>query len=358
MSTTTTASAARTRVRDAARAFGAGHPTLLNAAVVQARGNECAAPRLLWQLAMSILMIWLISVTPAHAQLATQHIKGVVGLKGGSPPPPGTYFIAPLVYIYDTDTVRTREGNRLPIDAHISSLALAGGLNLVTTKKILGGYYGFQVLFPVWAKNRIQATEIDSNPGGGMTDSGLVPISLGWNFKRADALAVYTIYMPTGRYADGASDNTGMGMWGHELMFGSTVYLNEARKYHAATVASFNFQSKKEDSETKVGTAMNLEGGIGADFLGGGLTAGLVYYASFKLSADRIEGFPLNIAPGKNKVFALGPEVSLALARKGTLFGFVKANYQWETYARAGTQGAAFNVVATFLMKPLKVGTP
>jgi len=66
----------------------------------------------------------------------------------------------------------------------------------------------------------------------------------------------------------------------------------------------------------------------------------------------------LNIAPGKNKVFALGPEVSLALARKGTLFGFVKANYQWETYARAGTQGAEFNILVTFLAKPLKLGKP
>ena len=149
-----------------------------------------------------------------------------------------------------------------------------------------------------------------------------------------------------------------MGMWGHEVMFGTTVYLNEARKYHAATVASFNFQSTKESSETKVGNAMNLEGGVGADFLGGGLSVGLVYYSSFKLTADRIEGFPLNIAPGKNKVLALGPEVSLALARKGTLFGFVKANYQWETYARAGTQGAEFNILVTFLAKPLKLSKP
>ena len=189
-----------------------------------------ARPTWRWALTLGALMAWLISVMPAHAQLATQHIKGLVGLKGGSPPPPGTYIIAPLFYIYDTDTVRTRDGTRLPIDASISSVALAGGLNIVTTKKILGGYYGFQLLFPVWANTRIQATEIDSNPGGGMTDSGIVPISLGWNFKRADALAMYTIYMPTGRYADGASDNTGMGMWGHEVMFGTTVYLNQARK--------------------------------------------------------------------------------------------------------------------------------
>ena len=103
---------------------------------------------------------------------------------------------------------------------------------------------------------------------------------------------------------------------------------------------------------------MNLEGGVGADFLGGGLTAGLVYYSSFKLTADHIEDFPLNIDPAKSKVFAFGPEVSLALARKGVLYGVVKANYQWESYARATTQGSEFSIVATFLVKPLRLPTP
>jgi hypothetical protein len=311
------------------------------------------------RLMMSGLMVGAIGVIPAHAQLSTQHVKGVIGLKGGSQPPPHIYVIAPLWYIYDTDTVRRRNGDRLPIDAQITSVALAGGVNVVTTKTLLGGRYGFQVLMPVWINNRIQGTEIDANPGGGLTDSAIVPISLGWNFKRADALAMYTVYLPTGRYTDGANDNTGFGMWGQEVGFGTTVYLNEARKYHAATVASFNFQSKKEDSETKVGNAMNLEGGVGADFLEGGLSVGMVYYASFKLTNDRIAtNFPINIEPAKSKVFALGPEVSLALARDGVLFGFLKANYQWETYARNQTQGSEFNIVLTFLVKPIKLTKP
>ncbi len=114
-------------------------------------------------------------------------------------------------------------------------------------------------------------------------------------------------------------------------------------------------QSKKEDSETKVGTTMNLEGGLGADFLKGGLTAGLVYYASFKLAQDKIDGFPDILIRGKNKTFALGPEVSLALARRGVLYGFLKANYQWETYARTTTQGSEFMLTATFLVKPIKL---
>src|SRR5262249_28957530 len=125
--------------------------------------------------------------------------------------------------------------------------------------------------------------------------------------------------------------------------FGATVYLTESRQYHAATVASVTFNSKKRNTEMKVGTAMNLEGGVGADFLKGGLTTGLVYYTAFKLTDDHLQGFPEILIRGKNTVFALGPEVSLALARKGFLYGFLKVNYQWELYARTTTQGARFD---------------
>jgi hypothetical protein len=294
----------------------------------------------------------------AQAQLSTQHLKGVVGLKSGTQPPPHVYFIAPLVYLYRTDDVKNADGDRLPIDADITIGAVAGGVNVVTTARLFGGTYGFQLLFPVGVNNRLQGTEIDANPGGGLSDSFLAPIILGWHLKRADVLASYGIFMPTGRYADGARDNTGFGMWGHEVAVGTTVYLNEARQYHAATLASFDFQTTKEGSETRVGNTMILEGGVGADFLHGGLTTGLAYYSAFKLSDDRLEGFADQLVRGKNKVFALGPEVSMALAWNGMVYGVVKANYQWELYARTATQGRTFTLLATFLVKPIRVPEP
>jgi hypothetical protein len=300
----------------------------------------------------------LIGPTPAIAQLNTQHIKGGVGLKSGSQPPPHVYVIAPYVYVYNTDTVRDRNGDRVPIDATITSVAYAGGVSVVTGRKLLGGFYGFQILAPVGANNRIQGTEIDANPGAGLSDSAVVPISLGWHFKRADALASYTIYIPTGRYTDGADDNTGFGMWGQEVGFGTTLYLNEAKQYHASALVSFNFQSKKEDSETQVGNAMNIEGGVGADFLNGGLTAGLAYYYSGKLTRDHIEGLPDILIRGKNRVFALGPEVTLALAKGNTVYGFLRVNYEWEVYARTTTQGQAFQIAATFLVPSLRIQKP
>jgi hypothetical protein len=73
------------------------------------------------------------------------------------------------------------------------------------------------------------------------------------------------------------------------------------------------------------------------------------------VSDDHIEGFPDILIRGKNKVFALGPELQLALAKGGTLYGFLKVGYQWETYARVAPQGSELTLVATFLVKPIKL---
>ena len=308
-----------------------------------------------WLAILGSLALVTTTATDAAAQLNTQHVKGSVGLKAGSGPPPGGYVVMPVFYIYHSDTIVARDGNTLPVDASLTSMFFAGGYSRVTTKKILGGLYGFSVLFPAGANNRIQGTEIDQNPGAGLTDSVLAPISLAWKGKRVDAIASFSIYVPTGRYSDGASNNTGLGMWGYEPAFGATVYLNEKKQYHAATMLSLDFQSKKEDSETKVGNQLNLEGGVGGDFLEGRLTAGFDYYAAFKISDDVIAGVPSQLVRGRNKTFGLGPEATLTIVAGRAVRGFVTARFFWEPYARVATKGNAFLLQATFLTKPMRL---
>ena len=50
------------------------------------------------------IILALIMASPSLAQLNTQHVKGSVGLKAGSQPPPGGYVVAPLL----TSTTPTR----------------------------------------------------------------------------------------------------------------------------------------------------------------------------------------------------------------------------------------------------------
>lgn len=296
---------------------------------------------------------------PAHAQLNTQHVKGSFGVKAGSQAPPGEYAIAPLLYFYSTDDIRNANGDQVPINANIDAALFGAGAAIVTKKTILGGFYGFSVLV-AGANNRLQGTEIDQNPGQGITDTVLCPFQLGWHKKRADAVVYYQLYLPTGRYEDGAANNTGLGMWGQEIGGGTTVYLTEDRKYHAATMVSLNFQSDKEDSTTHVGNQMNFEGGAGGDFLQGRLVAGLAYYSAFKLSNDQIEvgHLPQLLALNKSSSFALGPDLSFTIEKNHTVYGFVGFRYFWEVYAKTTTKGGGLLLTATFPFKPIHIPTP
>ena len=303
-----------------------------------------------------ILAVAIGIVTPAQgfAQLNGQNIKGDAGLKSGSQAPPGSYVAVPL-YFYTADQIKDREGHQLragSLDAAVFGLAL----NVVTTKTIAGGTYGFLVALP-WANNRVQGVnDFDSNPGAGLTDMFVQPINLGWRKPRADVMIAYGLYLPTGRYQDGADNNTGLGMWAQEVLLGTTVFLNDTRTLHAATTATFDFQSEKEDSRTKVGNILNLEGGVGTDLLGGGLTAGLAYYGTYKLSDDRFDSRVANLLiRGKNQVWALGPEVTLAIAARKKVYGFATLRYQWEVAGRTTTEGAAWNISFVFPLKPIQI---
>src|SRR5690349_16157488 len=88
------------------------------------------------------MLVLAFHAAPAAAQLNTQHIKGATGLKSGSQPPPHIYAIAPIFYVYNTDEVSDNDGDPLPGEAKLTSVAAAGGINVVTEKKLLGAFYG------------------------------------------------------------------------------------------------------------------------------------------------------------------------------------------------------------------------
>ena len=94
---------------------------------------------------------------------------------------------------------------------------------------------------------------------------------------------------------------------------------------------------------------------MGKSFLGGGLVIGGAYYAQWKLTRDQLTDFVLPggapmtaVFPNKHRVFALGPDVTLPIASKSTLFALVNIRYFWETGARVKTEGQTLTVTATF----------
>lgn len=289
----------------------------------------------------------------AAAQLNGFNIKGDQGLKAGSQAPPGIYYGAPL-YWYGTDTIKNRDGRTFSTTGDLNMFLGGPLVNGVTTKKLLGGNYGFMAALP-FANVRVELPRFDSDPGPGLSDMYVQPFNLGWHADRVDTLAGYGFFAPTGRYADGADDNTGLGMWGHELFAGTTVFFDDKKAWHAATTGALEFHSSKKDSDIQVGTLLTLEGGFGRDFLMGAARVGLAYYAQWKLTDDTLTGLPALVVQGKNRVAGLGPEVSVPIATKQTVYGFLTARYQWEMGARTTTQGDAFNVLVVLPLKPIRV---
>jgi hypothetical protein len=288
------------------------------------------------------------------AQLNGFNIKGDMGSKAGSQAPEGMYVGAPF-YWYDTSRINNRDGSQVNPGGSFD-MFLGGPLfSWVTPYKFFRANYAFTVALPI-ANAALEAPVFGENPSPGLSDMYIQPINLGWHFPRADVTAGYGLFIPTGRYTAGANDNTGLGMWGNELSAGTTVFFDEEKKWHAATNAAFEFHTDKKSTTAHVGDLLTLEGGLGRDFLKGGVTMGAACYAQWKLTDDTFASkLPSLLVRGKNSAAAVGPELTLPIAFKKTLYGFYTFRYQWEVAAHTTTQGRGMNMMLVFPLKPIKI---
>jgi len=303
-----------------------------------------------------ITIAMLAMATTAHAQLSGLHVKGDAGLDSGTQAPPGAYY-GSVIYSYDTSRITNQFGTQVNATGNVDVWAGLGLINVVTKKKFLGANYGFMVIPASGLNTALELPRLTKGTGAGFGDTYIQPVSIGWHASGADVTAGFAIYLPTGRHSAGNpnSDNTGLGMWGFEPSIGTTVHLNKAKTWSASTLASFEFNTDKRGTSQHVGNLLTLEGGIGRKFLKGAAKLGAVYYAQWKLSDDTLTGLPALIVQGKNRATAVGPELTIPLATKNTLFGFFTFRYEFEVYVRAATQGNALIMTAVFPFKPIRL---
>ena len=310
-------------------------------------------------LVVAVCGLVLLQAVPARAQLNGSHSLGDFGVQSGSQPLPG--FYAALFYLrYDTDTIKDADGTIVrpapDSPASVGLSAVAPILWYVSKAKVFGANYGAMLVLP-WANGVIEAPAFvleDTIPTS-FADMLVRPLDLGWHTPRADVTAGLQLYVPTGRYERGGSDNIGKGMWTYEPFVGTTAYFDEKRTVSFATTAFWELHGKKKDTDTKVGQILSLQGGLGKSYLGGGLVIGAAYYAQWKLTEDQLAEFALPDGTGrvvdfphKHKVFGLGPDVTLPIASKSKLFALLNIRYLWETGARVKTEGETLVITATF----------
>jgi len=322
---------------------------------------------------MSRLFVLALFVTfgavQARAQLNGENLLGDMGVKSGSQAAPG-FYASGLYYLYHTSTLRDRDGNQIAIDpnnpASQTIHAICPVVLYVTPLKVLGASYGMMAVMP-FASGALEAPvfSLVEEASFGASDLYIVPVQLGWHFPRADLLASFGLFAPTGRYAAGASDNLGKGMWSYELAAGATVFLDRARTISLATTGFWEIHSTKEGEVTignvtltdvKVGQLLTLEGGVAKSFLSDAAHIGVAYYAQWKLSDDDFGSpVPLPVGIAKHRVFGFGPDVTIPVAIRSRLIALVNARYLWETGARIKSEGQTLTVTATFPVPSIKI---
>jgi hypothetical protein len=303
---------------------------------------------------VSVVMTIILHAGPVYAGFAGHNSKGDFGLQSGSQPPPG-FYIAPMYYRYDTDTLKDLDGNSVSLapqnKGSLEANAYVLSLIWVSEYKILGGNYSFQI-YPALTDNNLEAPILgfDESVSTGFADLYLQPINLGWHLDGADFTAGIGIFAPTGSYELGGSNNRGLGMWSFELFAGSTLYLDDAKSWHFATTAFYETHSDKKDTDIRVGDILTLEGGLGKSFMEGALSVGAAYYAQWKLTEDDLGiNSPLfsGRSIGKNSVYGVGPELTLPIATSQKLYGFLTARYLWEFDAKSTSEGETFVMTLT-----------
>ncbi|MFD2942545.1 SphA family protein [Flavobacterium notoginsengisoli] len=253
----------------------------------------------------------------SNAQLKGGHILGAMGLQSGTQAPENTVSVYVPAYIYTANCLRNGDGDNMG-NPDLTMFITGVGANYVSDFKILGANYGATILL-AGASNTIQGSYIDSKSNFAFTDMYLQPLQLGWHNKKADFVFSYQMYIPTGKYELGGSDNSGLGMFMNEISAGTTLYFNEKKTFHFSALAAYEINSKKKDTEIKTGDILSIEGGLGKTFYcmnaektapKGILNAGLIYYFQYKVSDDKIPVGSLILEPDKDHIGAVGAEVN------------------------------------------------
>lgn len=248
---------------------------------------------------------------------------GVEGIKAGSLPPPG-FYLRDYNYFYFSDKLKGG-----PPNFDLFAYVQAPRAIWITDFKILGGYYGMDVLVPfVYTDLRAGGFENDSF---GLGDIHVEPITLSWHVGQFDAAVGYAFWAPTGDFDAKRPDRPGKGFWSHMLTAGGTWYVDKEKTWAASILNRYEFHTEIEDTPITPGNTWTLEWGLSKSITKI-IDVGVVGYYQKQTTEDDGPGAS-NV---REHVVALGPEISAFCPRLGL---FTSLRYLKEFEAKDRPEG-------------------
>jgi len=283
------------------------------------------AQSLRWQdLARAGAVASLLLSPTAGAQLSGDLFKGEYGLTSGTQPPPGL-VLTPWLYDSYSTTLVGADGQTVATNGASTNVLAVPGLSLwlVSPWQILGANYGAQLQLWGTSPSHDYPRLGGTSSTYGFGDMYLKPVELGWHTRALDVITGFALWIPTGRYSPGASDNTGQGQWGYELSAGATVWFDSLHQFNFALLALYDIYSPRRgvltvgtaSTQLQTGNILYLQGGLGFAPIGRVLNIGIPYFVEFKITEDTLPQGVGSVLPGiqaaKSWSIGLGLEVDL-----------------------------------------------
>lgn len=206
------------------------------------------------------ICLWILSIPClAHAQSRGVYPLGMSAVGSGVTPEPGFTYANQLLFYARTES-KADDGSTLPASGRNAVLMDMNSFIWVSNRTLLGGArYSAVATLPI-AKNQL-VSDIHGpiSGGGGFADSYYLPLILGWNRERASFRALAGVLAPTGRYAEGASDNVGSGYWTPTISSGQTFHLTSDNSVTLSTFQLYEWHTTQKGTSTKPGDTINLD---------------------------------------------------------------------------------------------------
>jgi hypothetical protein len=279
----------------------------------------------------------------AQPQISHKGLGGS-GLEAGSQADRGLYTINQLL-LYDAHEVRDRNGSALPVglDAHAGAVVFGASATFEVTALHTYASAAFEV--PVaWShvNTEIPQASLDRL---GLGDLYVQPLLLGWKLGRADVVAGYAFYVPTGQREPGGQGGIGRGQWSHEPSLGGTLFLDDRRGWSVSALASLNFNATKRGIDITEGTTLQVQGGAGTT-IARIVEAGVAAFGLWQVTDDSGSALPAPLRGARDRVYGLGPEVDVKIPPLRTTATF---RYEHEFLVRSRPEGQVFFVALTLL---------
>lgn len=216
-------------------------------------------PRVPWAARVFVCLGALATPVGAHAQSRGVYPLGMTAVGSGITPEPGFTYSNQLLF-YARDEAKADDGSSQPVSGRNAVIMDMNSFVCVSRGTLLGGArYSAVATLPIAKNQLISDIHGGLSGGGGFADSYYLPLILGWNTARASIRALAGFLAPTGRFADGASDNVGSGYWTPTLSSGQTVQITDDRSLTFSAFQLYEWHTTQEGTGTKPGDAINLD---------------------------------------------------------------------------------------------------